>query len=114
MLSDGYFLLVADPKAKVRQLYSHIILAQIFGTAPVFRYKLCFICCMLKKVFLRRKDRLATLPAPQTLLGITRDQLVWQMERDRTLDGHYFKGNLDNLTPIWRSCRGMRSTFCAR
>lgn len=40
---DGYFQLVADPEATVRQLYRHIILGQTFGTAPVSRDELRFI-----------------------------------------------------------------------
>lgn len=30
---DGYFQLIADPEATVRQLYRHIILGQTFGTS---------------------------------------------------------------------------------
>lgn len=89
---DGYFQLVADPDATVRQLYRHIILGQTFGSAPVSRDELRFILVHAREAFLRGQNRLATLPALGTLLDITRDLLAWQVEHDRPLDGHYLKG----------------------
>ncbi|HDU5652569.1 TPA: transcriptional regulator [Klebsiella aerogenes] len=89
---DGYFQLVADPEATVRQLYRHIILGQTFGTAQVNRDELRFMLNHARDAFLHGKDRLATLPALGTLLDITRDLLAWQVENDRPVDGHYLKG----------------------
>nr|API82586.1 Hypothetical protein [Leclercia adecarboxylata] len=89
---DGYFQLVADPQATVRQLYRHIILGQTFGTAPVSRDELRFVLVHAREAFLRGRNRLATLPALHTLLDITRDLLAWQTENDRPVDGHYLKG----------------------
>lgn len=89
---DGYFQLVADPDATVRQLYRHIILGQTFGSAPVSRDELRFILVHAREAFLRGQNRLATLPALGTLLDITRDLLAWQIENDRPVDGHYLKG----------------------
>jgi hypothetical protein len=90
--SDGYFQLIADPEATVRQLYRHIILGQTFGTAPVSRDELRFILVHAREAFLRGYNRLATLPALDTLLDITRDLLTWQVEHGRPVDGHYLKG----------------------
>ncbi len=44
---DGYFQLIADPEATVRQLYRHIILGQTFGTSALSRDELRFVrhCC---------------------------------------------------------------------
>ena len=86
---DGYFQLVADPDATVRQLYRHIILGQTFGTAPVSRDELRFILTYAREAFICGQNRLATLPALGTLLNITRDLLAWQVENDRPVDGHY-------------------------
>ncbi len=90
--SDGYFQLIADPEATVRQLYRHIILGQTFGTTPVSRDELRFILVHAREAFLRGHNRLATLPALGTLLDITRDLLAWQVEYDRPVDGYYLKG----------------------
>ncbi|MFZ5210177.1 transcriptional regulator [Enterobacter kobei] len=89
---DGYFQLVADPDAAVRQLYRHIILGQTFGTAPVSRDELRFILAYAREAFICGQNRLATLPALDTLLDITRDLLAWQVEHDRPVDSHYLKG----------------------
>ena len=89
---DGYFQLIADPEATVRQLYRHIILGQTFGTAPVSRDELRFILTYAREAFLRGKDRVATLPALRTLLDITRDLLAWHVASDRPLDDHYLTG----------------------
>ncbi|ELY6169749.1 transcriptional regulator [Cronobacter sakazakii] len=89
---DGYFQLVADPDATVRQLYRHIILGQTFGTAPVSRDELRFILAYAREAFMHGRNRMATLPALGTLLDITRDLLAWQVEHDRPVDGHYLKG----------------------
>lgn len=89
---DGYFQLIADPDATVRQLYRHIILGQTFGTAPVSRDELRFILVHAREAFLNGRDRLASLPALGTLLDITRDLLAWQVEHDRPVDSHYLKG----------------------
>ena len=89
---DGYFQLVADPDATVRQLYRHIILGQTFGSAPVSRDELRFMLNHARNAFQHGKDRLATLPALDTLLDITRDLLAWQVENDRPVDDHYLKG----------------------
>ncbi len=89
---DGYFQLVADPDAAVRQLYRHIILGQTFGTAPVSRDELRFILAHAREAFICGQNRLATLPALDTLLDITRDLLAWQVEHDRPVDSHYLKG----------------------
>lgn len=89
---DGYFQLVADPEATVRQLYRHIILGQTFGTAPVSRDELRFILAYAREAFICGRNRVATLPALDTLLDITRDLLAWQVEHDRPVDGHYLKG----------------------
>lgn len=90
--SDGYFQLLADPEATVRQLYRHIILGQTFGTSPLSRDELRFILVHTREAFLNGKNRLATLPALSTLLDITRDLLAWQVEHDRPVDSHYLKG----------------------
>lgn len=89
---DGYFQLIADPEATVRQLYRHIILGQTFGTAPVSRDELRFILAHAREAFLCGRNRVATLPALRTLLDITRDLLAWQAENNRPVDGHYLKG----------------------
>ena len=89
---DGYFQLIADPEATVRQLYRHIILGQTFGTAPVSRDELRFILVHAREAFLRGQNRLATLPALGTLLDITRDLLAWQVEHDHPMDGPWLKG----------------------
>lgn len=89
---DGYFQLVADPEATVRQLYRHIILGQTFGTAPVSRDELRFILACAREAFNCGRNRLATLPALGTLLDITRDLLAWQVEHVRPVDNHYLKG----------------------
>lgn len=89
---DGYFQLVADPDATVRQLYRHVILGQTFGTAPVSRDELRFILAYAREAFLCGQNRVATLPALHTLLDITRDLLAWQVEHDRSVDSHYLKG----------------------
>ncbi|WP_259568061.1 transcriptional repressor PifC [Enterobacter sichuanensis] len=89
---DGYFQLVADPDATVRQLHRHIILGQTFGTAPVSRDELRFILTCAREAFLCGHNRVATLPALHTLLDITRDLLAWQAEHDRSVDSHYLKG----------------------
>lgn len=89
---DGYFQLVADPEATVRQLYRHIILGQTFGTAPVSRDGLRFILACAREAFICGQNRVATLPALGTLLDITRDLLAWQVEHDRPVNGHWLKG----------------------
>lgn len=89
---DGYFQLIADPEATVRQLYRHIILGQTFGTSALSRDELRFMLVHTREAFLHGHNRLATLPALGTLLDITRDLLAWQMEHDRPVDGHYLKG----------------------
>lgn len=89
---DGYFQLIADPEATVRQLYRHVILGQTFGTSPLSRDELRFILVHAREAFLRGNNRLATLPALGTLLDITRDLLAWQVEHGRPVDGHYLKG----------------------
>ncbi|EEY6229494.1 TPA: transcriptional regulator [Escherichia coli] len=89
---DGYFQLVADPEATVRQLYRYIILGQTFGTAPVSRDELRFILAYAREAFICGQNRLATLPALRTLLDITRDLLAWQAENDRSVDRHYLQG----------------------
>lgn len=89
---DGYFQLIADPEATVRQLYRHIILGQTFGTSVLSRDELRFMLVHAREAFLRGHNRLATLPALDTLLDITGDLLAWQVEHDRPVDGHYLKG----------------------
>lgn len=89
---DGYFQLVADPEATVRQLYQHIILGQTFGTALVSRDELRFILAYAREAFICGRNRVATLPALDTLLDITRDLLAWQVEHDRQVGGPYLKG----------------------
>ncbi|ATC10122.1 transcriptional regulator [Escherichia coli] len=89
---DGYFQLIADPEATVRQLYRHIILGQTFGTSAFSRDELRFMLAHTREAFLRGHNRLATLPALGTLLDITRDLLAWQIEHERPVDGHYLKG----------------------
>ncbi|MFX4313909.1 transcriptional regulator, partial [Enterobacter sp. 63] len=44
------------------------------------------------EAFICGQNRLATLPALDTLLDITRDLLAWQVEHDRPVDSHYLKG----------------------
>lgn len=63
---DGWFKLVADPEATVRQLYRHIILGQTFGSAPVSRHELRFILAYAREAFLRGHNRVDTLPALRT------------------------------------------------
>ncbi len=89
---DGYFQLIADPEATVRQLYRHIILGQTFGSATVSRDELRFILVHAREAFLRGQGRLATLPALRTLMDITRDLLAWHVASDRPLDDHYLTG----------------------
>ncbi|WP_430909926.1 transcriptional repressor PifC, partial [Klebsiella sp. H32] len=89
---DGYFQLIADPEATVRQLYRHIILGQTFGTSVLSRDELRFMLVHAREAFLRGHNRLATLPALDTLLDITGDLLAWQVEHDRPVDDHYLKG----------------------
>lgn len=89
---DGYFQLIADPEATVRQLYRHIILGQTFGTATVSRDELRFILVHAREAFLHGQGRLATLPALRTLMDITRDLLAWHVASDRPLDDHYLTG----------------------
>ena len=89
---DGYFQLIADPDATVRQLYRHIILGQTFGTDPVSRDELRFILAYAREAFICGQNRVATLPALSTLLGITHDLLAWQAENGRPVNGHYLKG----------------------
>lgn len=89
---DGYFQLIADPEATVRQLYRHIILGQTLGSAPITRDELRFMLNHARNAFQHGKDRLATLPALGTLLDITRDLLAWQVENDRPVDGPWLKG----------------------
>ncbi|MGM3182596.1 MULTISPECIES: transcriptional regulator [Dickeya] len=89
---DGYFQLIADPEATVRQLYRHIILGQTFGTAPVSRDELRFMLTYAREAFLRGQGRLAILPALRTLLDITRDLLAWQVALDRPVDAPYLRG----------------------
>jgi len=89
---DGYFQLVADPEATVRQLYRHIILGQTFGTSALSRDELRFVLVHAREAFLRGHNRLATVPALGTLLDITRDLLAWQVRHGRPVDGHYLKG----------------------
>lgn len=89
---DGYFQLIADPEATVRQLYRHIILGQTFGTSAFSRDELRFMLAHTREAFLRGHNRLATLPALGTLLDITHDLLAWQIEHERPVDGHYLKG----------------------
>ncbi|ENB7197551.1 transcriptional regulator [Enterobacter bugandensis] len=90
--SDGYFQLIADPEATVRQLYRHIILGQTFGAASLSRDELRFILAYARKAFLRGQGRLATLPVLRTLMDITRDLLAWHVASDRPLDVHYLTG----------------------
>ncbi|WP_254912029.1 transcriptional regulator [Enterobacter cloacae] len=73
-------------------MYRHIILGQTFGTAPVSRDELRFILAYAREAFICGRNRVATLPALDTLLDITRDLLAWQVEHDRPVDGHYLKG----------------------
>lgn len=89
---DRYFQLVSDPEATIRQLYRHIILGQTFGTSALSRDELRFMLVHTREAFLRGHNRLATLPALGTLLDITRDLLVWQVERGHPVEGHYLKG----------------------
>ena len=90
--SDGYFQLIVDPEATVRQLYRHIILGQTFGAAPFSRDELRFILAFSREAFLRGQGRLATLPALRTLMDITRDLLAWHVASGRPLDDHYLTG----------------------
>lgn len=60
---DGYFQLVADPEATVRQLYRYIILGQTFGTAPVSRDELRFILAYVREAFMRGRNRIAMASA---------------------------------------------------
>lgn len=46
---DGYFQLIADPEATVRQLYRHIILGQTFGTSVLSRDELRFMLVHARK-----------------------------------------------------------------
>lgn len=89
---DGWFQLIADPEATARQLYRHIVLGQSFGTSPLSRDKLRFILVHAREAFLRGHNRVATLPALDKLLDITRDLLAWQVEHDRPVDGPWLKG----------------------
>lgn len=89
---DGYFQLIADPEATVRQLYRHIILGQTFGTSPVSRDELRFVLVHAREGFVHGQGRLATLPALGTLLDISRDLLAWQVEHERPVDGPWLKG----------------------
>ncbi|MGX9867203.1 transcriptional repressor PifC [Enterobacter mori] len=89
---DGYFQLVADPEATIRQLYRHIIQGQTFGTSALSRDELRFMLVHTREAFLRGHNRLATLSALGTLLDINRDLLAWQVEHDRPVDSHYLKG----------------------
>ena len=73
---DGYFQLIADPEATVRQLYRHIILGQTFGTSALSRDELRFVLVHVREAFLRGHNRLATLPALDTLLDITGNLLA--------------------------------------
>ncbi len=66
---DGYFQLIADPEATVRQLYRHIILGQTFGTSALSRDELRFVLVHVREAFLRGHNRLATLPAPGHAAG---------------------------------------------
>jgi len=90
--SDGYFQLIVDPEATVRQLYRQIILGQTFGTSAFSRDELRFILAYARDAFLRGQGRLATLPALRTLLDITRDLLAWHVASGRPLDDHYLTG----------------------
>ncbi|RPH29627.1 transcriptional regulator [Buttiauxella warmboldiae] len=89
---DGYFQLIADPDATIRQLYRHIILGQTFGTSTFSRDELRFLLAYAREAFICGHGRLATLPALRTLLEITRDLLAWQVEHDHPVDAHYLKG----------------------
>ncbi len=99
---DGWFQLIADPEATVRQLYRQIILGQTFGTSPFSRDALRFMLVHARDAFLHGQGRLATLPALGTLLDITRDLLVWQVEHDRLVDGPYLKGTFRLAGVNWR------------
>lgn len=124
---DGYFQLIADPEATVRQLYRHIILGQTFGTSALSRDELRFVLVHVREAFLRGHNRLATLPALDTLLDITGNLLAWQVEHDRPVDGHYLKGifrlagktGRKSLKPSGQRCapwwiRCMPNTSCVR
>lgn len=60
--------------------------------APVSRDELRFILTCAREAFICGRNRVATLPALDTLLDITRDLLAWQQEHDHPVDGHYLKG----------------------
>jgi len=98
---DGYFQLIADPEATVRQLYRHIILGQTFGAAPVSRDELRFILVHAREAFLRGQNRVATLPALGTLLDITRDLLAWRVAHDMPVDSHFLKGSFHLAGDNW-------------
>lgn len=90
--SDGYFQLIADPQATVRQLYRKIILGQTFGVAHVTQDELCFMLAFARQGYMRGRSRLVTRPALMTLLQISRELLAWQVEHSRVTDAHYLKG----------------------
>lgn len=89
---DGYFQLIADPEATVRQLYRHIILGQTFGTAPVSRDELRFILASARQGYMRGRSRMVSRSPLLTLLQIIRELLAWQVEHDQVTDAHYLKG----------------------
>lgn len=98
---DGYFQLIADPEATVRQLYRHIILGQTFGTAPVTRDELRFILVHAREAFLCGQNRVATLPALGTLLDITRDLLAWRVAHGHPGDAHTLKATFHLAGDNW-------------
>ncbi|BEN52653.1 transcriptional regulator (plasmid) [Serratia marcescens] len=87
---DGYFQLVADPDATVRQLYRKIVAG--VSWEPVSRDELRFMLVSARQGYLRGRHRLVTRPTLSTLLQIVRELLTWQVEQDRVRDEHYLRG----------------------
>lgn len=89
---DGYFQLVADPDATVRQLYRQVILGQTFGLPSLSRDELRFVLSHARQGYMHSHNRLVTQPALGMLLQIIRELLAWQVEHNRIRDEHYLKG----------------------
>ncbi|WP_337263623.1 transcriptional regulator [Serratia sp. MMO-24] len=99
---DDYLRVITDPDDTLRQLYRKIILGEVLGRQAIRRAELRFMVETAHQAYRGGKSREYVRGAVlETLLRITFELLLWQVENGLPIDRHYLKSTFEFETEHW-------------
>ncbi|EEB1617592.1 transcriptional regulator [Salmonella enterica subsp. enterica serovar Enteritidis] len=100
---EEYLQLVTDPDTAVARLYRQLILGQHSGSPSLSRDTLQFLLELAHQGYSCGRHQLVTISRLQTLLDITFELLLWQVDNNLPVDSHYLKGTFGFKGEDWHA-----------